>query len=60
MQALTNATTATTNSTIELILTAVSALVTPLYDNAVPSNSFHAGRSMRLQHKKRPSAGRPP
>jgi hypothetical protein len=30
MQALTNATTATTNSTIELILSAVPALVMPL------------------------------
>jgi hypothetical protein len=34
MQALTNATTATTNSTIELILSAVPALVMPLAQRA--------------------------
>jgi hypothetical protein len=53
MQALTSATTATTNSTIELILTTVPAPVTPMsqYENVVPSNWFRAGRRMRLQHE---------
>jgi hypothetical protein len=35
MQALTNATTATTNSTIELILSAVPALVMPLHQRCL-------------------------
>jgi len=55
MQALTNATTATTNSTIELILRQFprwSCRCT----NVVPSNWFHAGRSRRLQHKKKSPA----
>jgi hypothetical protein len=55
MQALTNAATATTNSTIELILQQFprwSCRCT----NVVPSNWFHAGRSRRLQHKKKSPA----
>jgi len=55
MQALTNATTVTTNSTIELILRQFprwSCRCT----NVVPSNWFHAGRSRRLQHKKKSPA----
>jgi hypothetical protein len=54
-QALTNATTATTNSTIELILRQFprrSCRCT----NVGPSNWFHAGRSRRLQHKKKSPA----